>query len=140
MTLRGQQAKDLRVEVDHLVPFSHGGQGGKNLRLACGWCNRYKSDNLSLYDQAFAPRRVRDAKGRVQTIPRPFWVVRLLSVRGRCEWPKGCGRTTASAELFVAPKLPGGAMNPPNLMLVCEEHDTLKNERLVSPRLIEVLD
>ena len=139
MTLRGRQARDLLIEVDHVVPVAAGGHGGKNLRLACGWCNRHKSDNLSLYDQAFSPLRIQHPVLGVMTIPRPFWVVRLLSYRGRCEWTGGCDRTAANTELLVAARRPSGAMNPANVTVVCESHDPLQGNRLVNNELIEVL-
>ncbi len=140
MTLRGRQVRDLLIEVDHVLPVAAGGQGAENLRLACGWCNRHKSDNLSLYDQAFVPLRIRHPALGLMTIPRPFWVVRLLSYRGRCEWYGGCDRTSANAQLLIAPKRAGGAMNPANVLMVCEAHDPLRAHRLVNPERIEVLE
>ena len=140
MTARGKTARDLSIEVDHVLPVAAGGGGGENLRLACGWCNRNKSDNLSLYDQAFAPQRVRHPALGIISTPRAFWVVRLLAFRGRCESPAGCDRTVKNSELMVAARNPEGAMNPANLIVVCPEHDPLGLNRLVSPQRIERLD
>jgi hypothetical protein len=139
MTLRGAQVRDLLIEIDHVLPVAAGGLGGQNLRLACGWCNCHKSDNLSMYDQAFAPLRIRHPTLGPMTIPRPFWAVRLLSYRGRCEWTEGCDRTSMNAQLFLAPKRASGAMNPSNVLVVCETHDALGPHRLVNPERIEVL-
>jgi hypothetical protein len=140
MTLRGRQVRDLLIEVDHVLPVAAGGHGGENLRLACGWCNRHKNDNLSLYDQAFSPLRIRHPTLGLMTIPRPFWVVRVLSYRERCEWPGGCDRTSANAQLLIAARRQGGAMNPANVIVVCEKHDPLTASRLVNPNRIEVLE
>jgi hypothetical protein len=125
-----------------VLPVAAGGTGGANLRLACGWCNGHKSDNLSLYDQAFNPIIVRHPVLGVVTVPRPFWVVRLLAYRRRCEWSGagGCTRTTSNAELFIAARREGGAMNPANLTVTCEEHDPFKAIRLVNPSQLEVIE
>ena len=89
MTGKGGQVRDLGIEVDHALPISAGGKSGDNLRLACGWCNRHKSDNLSLYDQALRPFSLRHhTLGRI-TVPRPFWVVRILSPPKAVRMPRG---------------------------------------------------
>ena len=128
---RGRIARDLLIEVDHVVPFSEGGLNEENLRVACGWCNRVKSNSLTLYA---APAGVRYAKhptlGKV-AVPQPFWVVRLLGLRGRCEAPKGCDQTTSNARLTVCMRNVEGAPNPLNLMVCCYEHDSLKDRRFV---------
>jgi len=46
---RGLIERDLVIEIDHVVPFSKGGEDGSNLELACGWCNRFKSNYISIY-------------------------------------------------------------------------------------------
>jgi hypothetical protein len=140
MTQRGKNIRHLLIEADHVLPVAAGGAGGANLRLACGWCNAHKGDNLSLYDQAFHPMQVRHPALGIVTVPRPFWVVRLLAYRKRCEWQGGCSRTTSNAELFVAARRHGGAMNPANLMITCEEHDPIKAHRLVNPSRLEMLE
>lgn len=132
---RGTTLQHLRVEVEHVRPHSTGGANDpSNLRLACGWCNRAKSDWSVLYDAEGAPRKRRHPTLGVLSVPQPFWVVRFLAMRGRCEDPSGCQVRTDSAELTVAPRHPGGAPNPANLQVVCQDHDPLANERLVAAR------
>lgn len=142
MTQKGKITRDLSIELDHVLPVAAGGTGGLNLRVACGWCNRHKSDNISLYDQAFKPLLVRHPTLGAVTIPRPFWIVRLLAFRRRCEWTGagGCVRNSSNTELFIAACREGGALNPTNLMVTCDEHDPIKANRLVNARKLCVID
>ncbi|MBD1936328.1 HNH endonuclease signature motif containing protein [Microcoleus sp. FACHB-68] len=137
MTLHGLSQRDICVEVDHAIPFSKGGKEEDNLRLACGWCNSHKSDRISVYDVAIKPRTVEHPKLGKQSVPHPFWVVRLLSVRRRCEYENGCDNTVDHAQLTVVHKHPEGAMNPTNLRVICSEHDPLGSTRLVSREVAE---
>ncbi|MHC5776648.1 HNH endonuclease [Nostoc sp.] len=137
MTLHGLIERDISVEVDHAVPFSKGGNEEDNLRLACGWCNSHKSDRTSLYDVALKPRILNHAKLGKQSIPHPFWIVRLLSVCRCCEYEGGCEQTVDNAQLTVFPRHPEGAMNPTNLRLICCEHDPLGSNRFVSRTIAE---
>lgn len=132
---RGVKVADLRVEIEHVVAHSAGGTNDpENLRLACGWCNRAKSSRGVLYDAEGAPRRRRHPRLGPVSVPQPFWVVRLLALRPRCEAPQGCPATTEEQELTVAPRRRHGAPNPANLMVVCRDHDPLGDERLVAAR------
>ena len=86
ITLHGLRQRDISVEIDHTVPFSKGGREDEdNLRLSCGWCNSHKSNRISLYDVTLKPRTVTHPKLGKQSLPHPFWIVRLLSVRRRCD-------------------------------------------------------
>ena len=134
----GLQPRDLQIEVDHVFPVARGGENSDNLRLACGWANVFKAQHVSLYDVAGGVRIVRVRKGPTHlpaSLPQPFWVVRLLATRRRCEDPSGCDATVENAELTVAPIFPGGAPTPTNLRVVCDKHDPIAAERLV-PRTI----
>jgi 5-methylcytosine-specific restriction endonuclease McrA len=137
MKLHGLTERHISVEVDHVVPFSKGGNEEDNLRLACGWCNSHKSDRTSLYDVALKPRILNHTKLGKQSIPHPFWIVRLLSVRRCCEYEGGCEQTVDNAELTVFPRHPEGAMNPTNLRVICSEHDPLGSNRFVSRTIAE---
>lgn len=128
---RGLTERDKRIEIDHVVPISSGGESGANLRLACGWCNRNKSDSVSIYDHAFAPLRATHPVLGPMSVPRPFWVVRILGVRRGCEYVGGCGRSVADSQLTVCWKNQGGAVNPCNLQVCCYEHDPLGVNRWV---------
>lgn len=139
MTLHGIRERDLYIEVDHAVPFSKGGDEEDNLRLACGWCNSHKGDKISLYDVALKPRTLYHPKLGRQSIPNPFWIVRLLSVRRTCEHEGGCDHTVDDAQLTVFPRHPEGAMNPTNLRVICSEHDPLGSNRFISRTVAETI-
>jgi hypothetical protein len=136
----GLTKRDSQIEVDHVFPFSDGGDDCiDNLRLACGWCNTYKSDRLAIYDVAARPPVVCHPRmGRV-TIPHPFWTVRLLSLRRQCEYEGGCDKTVNDTELTITSKHKEGALNPINMRVTCLEHDHLGSERFISRTLAEQL-
>lgn len=132
---RGLTLNDLRIEVEHVVPNSAGGTSEiHNLRLSCGWCNRAKSNRTLIYDAEGATRNRRHPTLGIVSVPQPFWVVRFLAMRGRCEDVSGCSMRTTTDELTVAPRNIYGAPNPANLIVVCREHDPLRDVRLVAPR------
>lgn len=137
MTLHGLTKRDISIEIDHAVPFSKGGNEEDNLRLACGWCNSHKGEHMSLYAVTAKLRTLKHPKLGKKTIPHPFWVVRLLSIRRRCEHEGGCDKTVDNADLMVVPRHPEGAMNPTNLRVTCAEHDPLGSSRLVSRKVTE---
>jgi len=126
----GLYEQDLRIEVDHVHPFSEGGSGDDNLRLACGWCNRYKSSFLSLYDVDGTPRPAGPNAIGVSSLPQPFWTVRTLAGLRVCEHPYGCASSVDFKEMTVAPINSCGALNPANLRVTCYEHDPLRPQRL----------
>jgi 5-methylcytosine-specific restriction endonuclease McrA len=136
-TLHGLTQRDISVEIDHAVPLSKGGNDEDNLRLACGWCNSHKSDRVSLYSVSTKPRILLHPKLGKQSIPHPFWVVRLLSVRRRCEYEGGCDKSVDCEPLTVLPRHPEGAMNPTNIRATCLEHDSLGSNRFVSRKVAE---
>ncbi|AFZ36046.1 HNH endonuclease [Stanieria cyanosphaera PCC 7437] len=138
MTLHGLKQRDVSVEIDHAVPFSKGGTDElDNLRLSCGWCNCHKSDRLSIYDVTVQPQIIEHPKFGKQSIPHPFWVVRLLSIRRRCEYEGNCDKTVNNSQLTLIYKHPEGAMNPANLKVICQEHDPLGSSRLISRDIAE---
>ena len=127
---QGLVERDLKIEIDHVVPFSRGGEDDANLRLACGWCNRYKGSHTSIYDTIPRPRVVRQNSFGLRTLPQPLWIVRMLACNGRCEHVGGCEATVADGPLFVAAVRSEGVMNPANLMLTCRQHDPMRGTRL----------
>lgn len=130
---RGLTARELDVEVEHVVPHAGGGRDDlDNLRLACGWCNRAKGPRTLLYDAEATPRSLQHPALGMVSVPQPFWVVRLLAMRPRCEYDRGCDLRTTNAELTVALKRPGGSPNPTNLFVVCQEHDPMAATRLIN--------
>ena len=86
MRPQGLRARDFYVETDHVMPIAEGVDEVDNLRLACGWCNAHKGDRTSLYDVGAKPLIVPHMRRGKTSAPRPFWVVRLLATRRRCEW------------------------------------------------------
>ena len=123
----GLNRRHLRIEVDHVAPFSRGGaDGGDNLRLCCGWCNSHKSDRSSIYEVS---GEARTAKGinTGRALPQPFWVVRILAM----EAERG-GLSPKEGELTVALRNPNGAVNPANLMAVTYDSDPMGPARFQS--------
>ena len=133
---RGLKERDLSVEIDHVVPYSHGGKNEGNLQLACGWCNRYKSNFASIYDVDGRPRLAGPNNFGIRSLPQPFWTVRLLAVERKCEYSKGCSISANSDAVTVAPFVSTGAMNPSNLHVTCYPHDPLRDIRLQPKEVI----
>jgi hypothetical protein len=123
----GLNRRHLRVEIDHVTPFSRGGaDGGDNLRLSCGWCNANKSNRMSIYEVSGEPRRARGISPR-RTLPQPFWVVRILAL----EAERG-GLSPKNDELTVALRNPKGEVNPANLITVKYGEDPMGADRFQS--------
>jgi 5-methylcytosine-specific restriction endonuclease McrA len=137
---RSLNKRDFQIEIDHVFPFAGGGDDDpSNLRLACGWCNSYKSDRLSIYDVAAKPPVIQHPNlGRV-SVPHPFWSVRLLSLHRRCEHEGGCDKTIENSELTVTSRHQEGSMNPVNLRVTCLDHDHIGSNRFISKALAERL-
>jgi 5-methylcytosine-specific restriction endonuclease McrA len=134
---KGLKVRDFRIEIDHVIPVSAGGLELDNLRLACGWCNGHKSDCTSLYDVSGECRILQHPRTGAFAAARPFWIVRILAIRRRCEWRGGCKATVDVAELTVAPIHRAGALNPVNLQLTCTEHDPIGPDRLMTRAVVE---
>lgn len=133
---RGLVERDMRIEVDHVYPFSRGGVDDENLRLACGWCNKHKSAHLSMYEVEGQPRHAVFGSGILCSIPQPFWTVRLLATVKACEHPGGCSKSTSTSELTVVKINFSGAPNPTNLRVTCVEHDPMADIRLQPPSIV----
>jgi hypothetical protein len=131
--------RNYAIEVDHMVPFSIGGGGDTNLAIACGWCNKTKGARLSLYDVQARPLTFLHPKLGITSVPRPFWVVRILALRRRCEYGT-CDRSVSTSELTAVSRNSSGAMNPMNLMVTCADHDRLGAHRLVHRKHLEKAD
>ncbi|RYY11687.1 MAG: hypothetical protein EON55_13750 [Alphaproteobacteria bacterium] len=93
--------RDISIEVEHVVPVAGSGHG--------------------------QPRVMRYAVGphELHELPNPFWSIRILALRGRCQHQEGCARTAKDAELFLTLADWAGSPNPTNLLVHCEEHDPL---------------
>lgn len=127
---RGMKKQDLRIEVDHVHPFSRGGGDDENLRLACGWCNRHKSARLSIYEVGSQALKAQKNSIGIHTLPQPFWVVRLIALSTGCEHPEGCSTSVSQTELTVTSNRQSGSLNPMNIRVTCLHHDPMKSIRL----------
>jgi hypothetical protein len=128
---RGRKLRDVSIEMDHVDPFWSGGSEEDNLRLACGWCNSNKGWRISLYDATTEPIEFRHPRLGNVYVPQPFWVIRVLATKGRCENPEGCSKTTSNSCLRVQAEYAEGALNPLNLRIVCDQHDEIGSNRFV---------
>lgn len=139
---RGLVERDEGIEIEHVVPVASGGSGQANLRLACGWCNKYKSNRISIYESSFlAPLTTayRIGKRQLNELPVPFWVIRLLALRGKCQHLAGCNHTAKTSQLFIALSDWTGSPNPTNLMVYCEDHDPIRIDRQQSRTYVQKL-
>ncbi|WP_425465621.1 HNH endonuclease [Nonomuraea turkmeniaca] len=130
--------RHLLIEIDHMQAVAEGGTNElDNLSLACGWCNIVKGRRGSIFDVDSRPIGMLDhpTLGWL-SVPQPMWVLRIVSMRGRCEHPSGCSANLANSELLVAPYSSRGALNPANTLVFCGEHDPWKDERLISRTLV----
>jgi hypothetical protein len=130
---RGLIEREIGIEIEHVVPVAAGGSGQNNLKLACGWCNMHKSARVSLYEVAHLPPRTNPFQiggHKLHELPAPFWTVRLLALRGRCQHHDGCGATARESELFIAYRDWAGSPNPTNLSVFCQKHDPIAGVRM----------
>lgn len=130
---RGLEPRDIGIEVEHMVPVAGGGGGSDNLAISCGWCNKSKGARTSIYDIGGRAPRSAYMLGQQAwlELPHPFWTVRILATRQRCEHTSSCPARTTNAELFIAPGDPRGAPNPSNLFVYCQAHDPYSVDRLL---------
>lgn len=128
---RGIKLRDIGIEIEHVVPVAGGGGGRDNLALSCGWCNKSKGARTSIYDaDGRPPRSIYKLAGHTwHELPHPFWTVRILATRARCEHSSGCSATVKNSELFIAPADHRGAPNPSNLHVYCSAHDPYSAHR-----------
>jgi hypothetical protein len=135
---RGLKVRHLQIEIDHVDPVAGGGSNDlANLKLACGWCNQVKNRFGSLHDVASWPvRNLKHPKLGWVTVPQPLWMLRTVSMRGRCEHLGGCEATLRTDELFAAPARNRGALTPANVRVVCHQHDPWASKRLISATLL----
>jgi hypothetical protein len=135
----GLKSQDLRIEADHILPFSLGGKEEDNIQLACGWCNRQKSALQSIYQVEGGPIQAGPNAIGLSTLPRRFWVVRLLALNNTCEHQEGCTASSRTHEMTVSPRNQYGALNPNNLIVTCLEHDPLGPARLQTRDAVSTL-
>jgi len=133
MMPRGLIERDLKIEVEHKLPFSKGGgdiDDLKNIALSCGWCNRYKSNLISIYDVGRNLKNYRNKKFMGFSIPEPYWIIRKLALSERCSH-EGCIITRKKNNLYIDLINPHGAANPINLKVVCRNHINGYHNRFV---------
>ncbi|WMU73475.1 HNH endonuclease [Enterobacter bugandensis] len=132
MMPRGLIDRDLKIEVEHKLPFSKGGgdiDSLENIALSCGWCNRYKSNFISIYDVGRNLKTYKNASFTGFSIPEPYWIIRKLALATQCSHKKcSLGRNN---QLYIDLINPRGAANPINLQVVCKKHVHDYHTRLV---------
>ncbi|MBF5067143.1 HNH endonuclease, partial [Salmonella enterica subsp. enterica serovar Istanbul] len=104
--------RDLKIEVEHKLPFSKGGgdiDDLNNIALSCGWCNRYKSNLISIYDVGRNLKNYKNSNFIGFSIPEPYWVIRKMALANRCSHP-GCTATRKN-NLYIDLINPRGAAN-----------------------------
>ncbi|KUJ00071.1 HNH endonuclease domain-containing protein [Vibrio sp. MEBiC08052] len=120
----GLTENDLRIEIDHLYPYSLGGNDSlDNYRLVCGWANRVKSNNISGYSLGTKINQ------KVGIWPKSYyyWIIRLIGLRRKCE-EKGCKNHLGNSELTVESIFgPDKAITPTSMKVVCYKHSKLPN-------------
>lgn len=132
------KSRDVAIEIDHVHPVAEGGSNElDNLRLACGWCNKVKGRFGSIYDAHTWPVRIakHPTLGWI-TAPQPLWLLRVVSIRGRCEHVAGCLATIENVELYAAPRNIQGSLNPTNVGVYCSLHDPWVHQRFIGASLV----
>lgn len=122
----GQNTRDLEIEVDHLHPFSLGGDEDlDNYRLICGWANKVKSNHVSGYSVGTRT----DGKSLYPN-SYYYWALRLVGLKRKCESP-GCKKSVNDTQLKICSTLGGNKIvTPLSMKVVCDEHDEMK-ERFI---------
>lgn len=133
---RGVIARDLSIEVEHIVPFSlKGGDPDdiSNLALSCGWCNSSKSNSMSIYTVNRNGKYYCHPNLGRRSIPNRFWIVKLLMIQKNCQ---NCGATPTIEENKLRPILINdkGIANVNNLKVVCGSCDNIRGERMVESK------
>lgn len=136
---KGLASHELAIQADHVVPFSRGGQEENNLKLAHAWCNSKKAHYTSAFEIQSSPVIAGPNRFGLASLPKPFWTVRTLATRRRCEHSDGCDKTLATTELRIALRNSSGAPVPSNLTVLCGEHDTLRETRFQTARVVKDL-
>lgn len=116
--------RDICIEVDHLHPFSLGGDDSlDNYRLICGWANKVKSNHISGYSKGTRE----SAKSNHSINSHHYWALRLIGLRRKCE-VAGCDKTLNNSELTVCSSIGSRkSINPISMKVICSEHDNLVN-------------
>lgn len=123
MMPRGLIERDLKIEIEHKIPFSKGGgdiSDIENIDLSCGWCNRYKSNYISLYDVGKSSKFYRHNVLGDVSIPEPYWIIRKMGLYNKCH-EDSCTKGRKN-KLFIDLINPHGTANPLNLKVVCLDH------------------
>ena len=132
MRPRGCTRGDENIHIDHVFPIAYGGPNEiENLRLACGWCNKAKKHWLNYADVSTGILRYEHREKGTVGRPRPLWVARTLALVRSCGEPD-CGKSNEDAEMTVFARVPDGAPVPSNLEVTCDEHDPIREQRLVA--------
>lgn len=131
---RGLKERDFKIEVEHKLPFSIGGddiENIENIDLSCGYCNRHKWKFLSIYDANKSLRTYAHSRLGMVSVPQPYWAIRLLALSEKCA-EAGCTAKKVNQPLFIDMINNLGSAAPSNLKVVCRKHLTNSGDRFVS--------
>lgn len=131
---RGLNSQDLRIEVEHVIPFSRATNNPDdldNLELACGWCNNAKSNHMSIYTTSRNGKYYHHPSLGLRSIPNRYWIVKLFMLHEKCEVCKKVPKIDKNKLRFTL-KNKKGVANINNLKVVCGICDDMRGDRLVN--------
>lgn len=127
----GLNNRDYTIEIDHVYPFSGGGDSRGNLRLTSGWANKVKGSTISIYSPREPQKKIRHPNFGKIILPSYAWVVRTIGIVRKCHH-EDCSNSIDNCELTIYPDSIHGNINPLNMKVTCSEHDPLpKADRLI---------
>lgn len=129
----GMNNRGLSIEIDHLFPFSHGGEDNlDNYRLICGWANSVKSNHVTGY----SPGTKISGASRLFPNNYYYWVIRSIGLKRKCEIPN-CLNNIENSELTVCSHIGDTkAITPVSMRVICKDHDT-RGDRYIKRELIK---
>jgi hypothetical protein len=115
----------LAIEVDHLYPFTYGGDDDvDNYKLICGWANRVKSSQISLYMRGTGSLAKNNAFFNLDNY---YWALRVIGMKRKCEHP-GCTAHIETSPLTISSYHGEGKLiNPISMRVLCYDHASEKD-------------
>lgn len=116
----GLNSRHLRIEIDHLYPFSLGGGDEiDNYRLICGWANIVKSSQTSIYGKGTLFKKELSTYLNVNNY---YWSLRAIGLRRKCEC-NTCKNSLDNSQLTISSFHGSGKLiNPISMKVYCYEH------------------
>lgn len=125
----GVTQRHLKIEIDHLYPFSLGGNDDiDNYKLICGWANIMKSSQTSIYGRGTLFRKELSEYLNVNNY---YWALRAIGLKRKCECDS-CHKTLDNSQLTISSFHGAGKLiNPISMKVYCYDHADKKG-RFVS--------